>query len=299
MSTLSAPRPASSARPAATAGRHDRAPRRSPGLLRATAVRSKVEFLQFYREPLQVFFGFAFPIVLFAIFATIFDSVWELPDGSEVGVSTYYLAGMIAAAVMTSGFQSTAEIIATERDDRTLRRLSVSPMPRSAYLLGKIVLVVVNTVLQTAALLLVARYLFEVPMPHSPGTFAWVLVLGTAAATAVGIAFASVLPSGRAAIASAAPITVVLSFFSGSYIPMSELPEWLQNLGYLFPQAWIARGLRASLLPEEFQDVLEIAPFGLQDLQPLMLAALVLGAWLVVTLVLARRTFRWSPRDAG
>ena len=273
--------------------------RRSPGLVSAVAMRTRVEMLQFYREPLQVFFGFAFPIVLFAIFATIFDQSWTMPDGTEVKTSTYYLAGMIAAAVMTSGFQSTAEIIATERDDRTLRRLAVSPMPRSAYLLGKVVLVLINTTLQTALLLVVARALFDVPMPHQVLTFAWVLLLGTAAATAAGVAFASALPSGRAAIAAATPITVVLSFFSGSYIPMSELPTWLQHLGYVFPQAWIARGLRVSLLPEQFGQEIEIAPFGLSDMPVLPLAALVLTAWLVVMLVLARTTFRWSPRDAG
>lgn len=273
--------------------------RRSPGLVSAVAMRTRVELLQFYREPLQVFFGFAFPIVLFAIFATIFDQSWTMPDGTEVKTSTYYLAGMIAAAVMTSGFQSTAEIIATERDDRTLRRLVVSPMPRNAYLLGKVVLVLINTTLQTALLLVVARALFDVPMPHQVLTFAWVLLLGTAAATAAGVAFASALPSGRAAIAAATPITVVLSFFSGSYIPMSELPTWLQHLGYVFPQAWIARGLRVSLLPEQFGQEIEIAPFGLSDMPVLPLAALVLTAWLVVMLVLARTTFRWSPRDAG
>lgn len=273
--------------------------RRSPGLVSAVAMRTRVEMLQFYREPLQVFFGFAFPIVLFAIFATIFDQSWTMPDGTEVKTSTYYLAGMIAAAVMTSGFQSTAEIIATERDDRTLRRLAVSPMPRNAYLLGKVVLVLINTTLQTALLLVVARALFDVPMPHQVLTFAWVLLLGTAAATAAGVAFASALPSGRAAIAAATPITVVLSFFSGSYIPMSELPTWLQHLGYVFPQAWIARGLRVSLLPEQFGQEIEIAPFGLSDMPVLPLAALVLTAWLVVMLVLARTTFRWSPRDAG
>lgn len=273
--------------------------RRSPGLVSAVAMRTRVEMLQFYREPLQVFFGFAFPIVLFAIFATIFDQSWTMPDGTEVKTSTYYLAGMIAAAVMTSGFQSTAEIIATERDDRTLRRLVVSPMPRNAYLLGKVVLVLINTTLQTALLLVVARALFDVPMPHQVLTFAWVLLLGTAAATAAGVAFASALPSGRAAIAAATPITVVLSFFSGSYIPMSELPTWLQHLGYVFPQAWIARGLRVSLLPEQFGQEIEIAPFGLSDMPVLPLAALVLTAWLVVMLVLARTTFRWSPRDAG
>lgn len=285
-------------RPAAV-GSARRTGRGRISLLRAVAVRSRVEFLQFYREPVQVVFGFAFPIVLFAIFATVFDDSWTMTDGTEVGLPSYYLAGMIAAAVMTSGFQSTAEIIATERDDRTLRRLSVSAMPRSAYLLGKIVLVLVNTAAQTAVLLAVARLLFDVPMPHAPLTFAWVLLLGTAAATAAGIAFASALPSGRAAIAAATPITVVLSFFSGSYIPMSELPTWLQNLGYVFPQAWIARGLRVSLLPEEFGEQIEIAPFGLEHLPALMLAALVLTAWLVVMLVLARTTFRWSPRDAG
>lgn len=275
------------------------ASRRSPSLLRAVGVRTRVELLQFYREPLQVIFGFAFPIVLFAIFATIFDQAWTLQDGTVVTAATYYLAGMIAAAVMTSGFQSTAEIIATERDDRTLRRLVVSPMPRSAYLIAKVVLVVLNTTLQTALLLVVARFAFDVPMPHQIFTFAWVLLLGTAATTAAGVAFASALPSGRAAIAASAPITVVLSFFSGSYIPMSELPTWLQNLGYVFPQAWIARGLRLSLLPEEFGEQIEIAPFGLDDLSIPVLAALVLGSWLIVMLVLARTTFRWSPRDAG
>lgn len=273
--------------------------RRSPSLLRAVAVRTRVELLQFYREPLQVVFGFAFPIALFAIFATIFDQAWTMPDGTEVEASTYYLAGMIAAALMTSGFQTTAEIIATERDDRTLRRLVVSPMPRSAYLLAKVVLVLLNTSVQTVVLLAVARYVFDVPMPHQVGTFAWVLLLGTAAATAAGVAFASALPSGRAAIAAAAPITVVLSFFSGSYIPMSQLPTWLQNLGYVFPQAWIARGLRQSLLPEQFAEQIEIAPFGLEDVSVPALTAIVLGAWLVVMLVLARSTFRWSPRDAG
>lgn len=273
--------------------------RRSPSLLRAVGVRTRVELLQFYREPLQVIFGFAFPIVLFAIFATIFDQAWTLQDGTEVQASTYYLAGMIAAAVMTSGFQSTAEIIATERDDRTLRRLVVSPMPRSAYLIAKVVLVALNTSLQTALLLVVARYAFDVPMPHQMLTFAWVLLLGTAATTAAGVAFASALPSGRAAIAASAPITVVLSFFSGSYIPMTELPTWLQNLGYVFPQAWIARGLRLSLLPEEFGEQIEIAPFGLDDLSIPVLAALLLSSWLIVMLVLARTTFRWSPRDAG
>lgn len=272
---------------------------RSPGLLPAVAVRTRVELLQFYREPLQVFFGFAFPIVLFAIFATVFDQSWTMQDGTEVQLATYYLAGMIAAAVMTSGFQSTAEIIATERDDRTLRRLAASPMPRSAYLLGKVVLVLINTTAQTALLLVVARMVFDVPMPHQVLTFVWVLLLGTAAATAAGIAFASALPSGRAAIASATPITVVLSFFSGSYIPMTELPTWLQHLGYVFPQAWIARGLRDSLVPAEFGEQIEIAPFGLSEVPVLGLAALVLAAWLVVTLLLARTTFRWSPRDAG
>ena len=38
--------------------------RRSPGLVSAVAMRTRVEMLQFYREPLQVFFGFAFPATI-------------------------------------------------------------------------------------------------------------------------------------------------------------------------------------------------------------------------------------------
>ena len=57
--------------------------------------------------------------------------------------------------------------------------------------------------------------------------------------------------------------------------------------------------LNLTQLPEQFGQEIEIAPFGLSDMPVLPLAALVLTAWLVVMLVLARTTFRWSPRDAG
>ncbi|QUL80855.1 ABC transporter permease [Brevibacterium sp. SMBL_HHYL_HB1] len=243
-----------------------------------------------------MFFGFAFPIVLFAMFATIFAGSFDAPEGAEATLEAYYLAGMIAAAVMTSGFQTTVEILASERDDGTMQRLAVSPMPGSAYLVGKVILVVMNTSLQTLLLLLVARTVFGVDMPNPVFVFAWVLVLGTAAATAAGVAFGSAMPNARSAIASATPITVVLSIFSGSYIPMTELPGWLQSAGYLFPQAWIARGLRHTVLPVEFTDAIEPQPFGVAAIGELPVVAVALSLWFVAMAALTWRAFRWFSR---
>ena len=56
----------------------------------------------------------------------------------------YFAAGMIAAGIMLTSFQSLAIGIAIERDDGTLKRLRGTPMPPVAYFLGKIGLVLVT-----------------------------------------------------------------------------------------------------------------------------------------------------------
>jgi ABC-2 type transport system permease protein len=91
---------------------------------------------------------------------------------------------MIAAGFMLVSFQSLAIQIPIERDDGTLKRLEGTPIPRAAYFVGKIGLVLLTALLQVAVLLLVARLGFGVPIPTGPSrwvTFTWISVLGIAA----------------------------------------------------------------------------------------------------------------------
>jgi ABC-2 type transport system permease protein len=255
--------------------------------------RTGLELRQFFRERDAVIFIFAFPIVMLGIFSVVFGGDTTV-DG--IDFARYFLPGMVAAGIMLTSFQSLATTIAMERDDGTLKRLRGTPMPPVAYFLGKVGLVLVTGVTQTALLLAYAALMFCVELPTSGGawlTFAWVFVLGSAAGTVLGIAFSSLPRSGRSASAMVTSVVLVLQFISGVFFVFSELPEWMQTTASLFPLKWLAQGMRSVFLPQEFAAQEVGGSWQLPE------TAAVLGVWTVVGLVLCVRTFRWLRRDAG
>jgi len=269
-----------------------------PGALRLGVARTRYEVRTFFRERDAVIFIFAYPVIMLAIFATVFGQDGSDIDfgGLAVSFPQYFLPGMAATGVMLTSFQNIAISIAVERDEGGLKRLRATPMPASSYFLGKIGQVLVNCLLQMAILLAVAALAFDVPLPDDAagwGTFAWVFLLGTTTGAVCGVAFSSLPRSGRSASAVVTPIVLVLQFISGVFFRFDELPSWMQQLASVFPLKWMAQGMRSVFLPDEAA-VLEVDGTWQHGM-----TAAVLGAWLVVGLVVGVRTFRWRRRDDG
>ncbi|MCX5556197.1 ABC transporter permease [Streptomyces sp. NBC_00038] len=266
---------------------------RLPGAWGLGLHQGALELKQFFRQREQVVFTFAFPVVFLFLFASIFSDDVE---GAGITASQLYVPAMMAAGIMSTSFQSLGISIAIERDERVLRRLRGTPMPPAAYFLGKIWLVLVTGVLETAVLLLVGTTLYDVDLPSDIGKwfdFAWVFVLGLTACALLGIAISSVPKSGRSATSVVVLPFLVLQFISGVYIAIDTIPDWMLNIGALFPLKWMCQGLRGVFLPES-ASVLEQAgswEFGR--------IALVLGAWCVGGLLLCLLTFRWKNRRDG
>jgi ABC-2 type transport system permease protein len=254
--------------------------------------RTTLELRQFFRQRDSVVFTMLFPVILLAIFGSVFD--FDVEPG--VSFTQYFLAGMIASGVMLTSFQSLAISIAVERDEGTLKRLRGTPMPPGSYFLGKVGLVLVTSLLQTAILLGIGVALFGISLPTSGGAwlrFLWIFVLGTAAGTVLGIAYSSVPRSSRSAAAVVSPVVVVLQFISGVFFVFSGLPGWMQTISSVFPLKWLAQGMRSVFLPASF----EVKEVG--GSWQLGWTALILAVWTVVGLVFCLRTFRWQRRDAG
>lgn len=252
----------------------------------------------YFRSPDTVFFTFLFPFIMLGIFTAAFSASGEIqpgPGAESISVGAYYLPGLLAAGILLSGVQNLAIDIAGEKSDGTLKRLGGTPLSPVSYFLGKIGQVFVTGTLQAALLLVAAATVFGIALPTEPEawvTFAWVFVLGITASALLGIALSSVPRSGKSASAVVVPIMLVLQFISGVYLQFSQLPEWMQNIASLFPLKWMAQGMRAVFLPEDFA-VLEQ-----NESWDLGWVAVVLLAWLVVGLVISRLTFRWIRRDA-
>lgn len=252
-----------------------------------------LELKQFFRQREQVVFTFAFPIVFLFLFASIFSDDVE---GAGVTASQLYVPAMIAAGIMSTSFQSLGISLAIERDEQVLRRLRGTPMPPASYFLGKIWLVLVTGVLETALLLAVGVGLYDIDLPTGVGdwlTFGWIFVLGLTGCALLGIAISSVPGSGRSATSVVVLPFLVLQFISGVYIAIDTIPDWMLNIGALFPLKWLCQGLRGVFLPESAKVLEQSGSWEFERI------ALVLGAWCVGGLVLCLLTFRWKNRREG
>lgn len=264
-----------------------------PGAWALGLRRGGLEIRQFVRQRDAVVFTFAFPVVFLALFASIFHDTVE---GSGVTASQLYAAGMVAAGIMSTSFQSLGISIAVERDEKVLRRLRGTPMPPASYFFGKVWLVLVTGLAETAVLLLVGTVVFDLDLPSSAAkwfAFAWIFVLGLTGCALLGIAVSSLPRSGKSASSVVVLPFLILQFISGVFIPVGQIPGWLLDVGALFPLKWMCQGLRGVFLPESAA-VLEQAgdwEYGK--------VALVLGAWVLGGLALCLLTFRWKGRRDG
>lgn len=268
---------------------------RSARLRRAVVLgwaRGGIETRQFFRGREAVIFSLLFPAFMMMILNTMFGST----VAPGVSYSRYLIPGIIASGLITGGFQTLVIQIPLERDRGVLKRLSATPMPKSAYFIGKILMVIVTSLAQLVLLLIVAKLLYHVGLPanaHDWWTFIWVYVFGITACTLCGLAMSTLPRNGRTAPIVVAPASLVIQFISGVFTVNSTLPRWLQWLADVFPLKWMCQGMRAAWLPQSFADQETAGSWQLG------IVAAVVGAWVVVGMVLCLQSFRWTRSREG
>jgi ABC-2 type transport system permease protein len=260
-----------------------------PSTIKLGLLRGHMEIIQFSRQKEAVVFTIFFPVILLAIFGSVFKDT--IAPG--VTFSQYFVAGMIASGLVNTGFQNIAINIPLERDMGAIKRLRGTPLPITSYFIGKAISVFVSMAVQVLILLIIGAAFFGLNMPTDPSkwlTFTWLLVLGTASSTALGVAFSSVPKNGRGAAAIVSPVVIILQFFSGVFFVFTQLPGWMQQVAAVFPLKWLTQGMRSVFLPDTFatQEVAQSWESGR--------TALILFVWLIVGLFLAVKTFRWENK---
>ena len=258
-------------------------------VLRIGFLRGQLEIKTFMRQRESVVFTLLFPVLLLFIFGSVFKG----SVASDVSFSQYFLAGMIASALVNTGFQQLAIMIPIERDFGTLKRLRGTPISLTSYFIGKIISVFFSMAVQIILLLAFGLTFFHLHLPTSPDKwvrFLILTILGTMTATILGIAFATVPKTGKGASAVVSPIVIILQFFSGVFFVFTTLPKWMQHFAAVFPLKWLTQGMRSVFLPDSFaqQEVANSWEIGR--------TYLILIIWLVLGTVIALKKFKWTEK---
>jgi ABC-2 type transport system permease protein len=243
------------------------------------------------RTPRAIIFTVAFPLILLVLFNSIFINGGEnsttLPNDVRISAQAYFTAGIVAYAVALSTFTTLAVSLTTQRERGQLKRYRGTPMPPWTFIAGQIARATAQALVMTALLLGVGALAYGVPIPVSTfPAFVLYVVLGTATMCSLGIALSSFTPTPDAA-STIAPFTVViLAFFSGIWIPVDQLPQWLETVGKIFPLYHLALGLQTTLSPNAKGSGI--------DLENL----LILAIWAFAGARVASTRFRWDPQAA-
>ncbi len=260
-----------------------------PNAFRLGLSQAWLEIKSLLRAKDSVFFTLGLPVMFLLVFGLVFAGTLE---GTDVSAGQWFTPGIIAASVLSAGVVNLATSMAIERHDGTLRRLALTPIPITSYLVGKILMTALTAMAMTVVLLAVGMGLFDVELPSDAErwlTFGWVFGLGVVAAAVLGIAMSRLPRTAKSASAVFNLPFLGLMFISGVFIEFGALPEWLRTVAGVFPLRWLAAGMRSVFLPEEFERLFE--PGGSYRLD---IGLIVLSAWVIVGFLVAVLTFRWG-----
>lgn len=250
---------------------------------------ARMAMLVALRTPRTIIFTIAFPVILLVLFNSIFNAggseTTTLPSDVKLGAEAYFTAGIIAYAAALSTFTTLAVSLTTQRENGQLKRYRGTPMPPWTFIVGQIVRAEAQALAMAAILLAIGALAYGIPVPASTfPAFVLYLLLGTATLCSLGIALSSFTPTPDAASTIAPFSVVILSFISGVWIPVDQLPSWLESIGKLFPLSHLALGLQTALAPGASGSGLEAGN------------VLALVIWALVGIRIASRRFKWEPQ---
>jgi ABC-2 type transport system permease protein len=92
----------------------------------------------FWRNRGRGLFTFAFPLMFLVIFASLIHGVHITRHGERLSYNDFFVPGILAYAVISTTFVNMAITTAILRDEGILKRMQGTPLPRWAYVGGRI-----------------------------------------------------------------------------------------------------------------------------------------------------------------
>src|SRR5271167_2388699 len=196
------------------------------------AKEAKYELLKNLRIPVYAISTVAFPLMFYVLFGIVLGRNNPAGRGEQ---ATYMLATMGCFGVIAVALFGFGVSLAMERGQGWLQVKRASPMPVSAYFLGKLFSAVVFSTVIMLLLLALGFTFGGVRLPLATAAkLVGILVAGSIPFSAMGMAI------GYFAKPNSAPglvnlIYLPMSFCSGLWIPLFMLPHGLQALAKFLP----------------------------------------------------------------
>jgi ABC-2 type transport system permease protein len=193
---------------------------------------------------------------------------------------SFFVPSILAMALMQLGIFAAIPLV-QQREKLILKRLNATPLPRWTLVGSNVLVRLLIAAAQTVIILAIGVLVLGVEINGNPLLIAGFVVLGALTFTSIGYVIASFARTEEAANGMTSVVQFPLMFLSGIFFPLEIMPEWLRGVATFMPLTYLGDALRQTMVGG--------TPFA-----PLGVDAIVLAGWLVVTLAISARFFRWQ-----
>jgi ABC transporter DrrB family efflux protein len=161
----------------------------------------------------------------------------------------------------------TAMNIVREKEIGTLEQLNVTPVTRGTFIAAKLIPLWTIAMLELTIGLLVARFVFDVPMRGSIALVFAGAAIYLVAALGIGLWISTMAETQQQAMFVAFFVMMIYLLMSGLFTPLRSMPGWAQWIAEFNPVMHFIRMMRAVLLKgaglaDVYQTLLILAAYG-------------------------------------
>jgi ABC-2 type transport system permease protein len=236
----------------------------------------KTEIKLLLREPILVFWGVAFPLVLLTVMGLAGDKAD--PDLGGLSLVATYVPVLIGFTFTIMGVSALPTALATYRERGVLKRFATTPVKPAWLLSAQLAIEAFMAAITSILILAIARIAFGVGLPDEAIGFLLALILSASALLGIGLLIAALAPRARVAAAVGTMLFFPLMFFAGLWAPRATMSHTLRTIGDYTPLGSTVQALQdatAGTFPHPSQ-------------------LLVMAGYAVVSAGIAIRLFRWQ-----
>jgi ABC-2 type transport system permease protein len=180
--------------------------------------------------------------------------------GSRLAIPPYEqnVPGFSVMFVLMAVLFGVAFGIRDEQEWGALTRLRIAPIPRWAFLGGKLLARFVLGVLQMLVLFGFGHLVFDVSLGRSPLAFLAMTLAVVFAMTGFSLLVAAFARTREQIIPLGLTVIMLVCAIGGCWWPLFQMPSWLQEIAHLTLTAWAMDGLHDLILRE--RSLVEVAP---------------------------------------
>lgn len=186
---------------------------------------------------------------------------------AELQYRDYMIPGILVQLVTLIGTLLTAMNIVREKEAGTLDQLNVTPISRGVFIAAKLIPLWLIALVELSLGLLIARWVFDVPMLGSLAVVYLAAAVYLVAALGIGLYISTMVETQQQAMFITFFLVMIYLLMSGLFTPVRSMPDWAQWMAQLNPLMYFTRLMRAVLLRgaelrDVGRDILILAGFG-------------------------------------